>query len=152
MIGLAMTGGPELRYVAGLLRKAAVKDLKAEMRKGQRKAFAPLEKDIKLEAAAALPGMYAGIMAKAVKVSVRTGFATSVFSVRIYARGRAELRDVRAVNAGRVRHPLFGNRRRWYTTRVRPGFVDRPVNRNWDRVVDESADAVGRVLLQIAKG
>ena len=154
MIGLAMTGGPELRYVAGLLRKAAVKDLKAEMRKGQRKAFAPLEKDIKLEAAAALPhlGGYAAVMAKAVKVSVRTGFATTVFTVRIYARGKADLRDVRAVNNGIVRHPLFGNRRRWYVTSVRPGFVDRPVDRNWDRVVDESADAVGRVLLQIAKG
>ncbi len=152
MIGLAMTGGPELRYVAGLLRKAAVKDLKAELRKGQRKAFTPLQKEIKLEAAAALPGMYAGVMAKAVKVSVRTGFARTVFTVRIYARGKVELRDVRSINAGRIRHPLFGNRRRWYTTQVRPGFVDRPVDRNWDRVVDESADAVGRVLLQIAKG
>jgi hypothetical protein len=150
VISTSVTGGAELRYVAGRLRKAAARDLTRELRAGQRQAFRPLEPEIKLEAAATLPGAYGPLMARAVKVSLRRS-AGAVYAARIYARGRAAKRDVRAVNAGTLRHPLFGNRTRWFTTRVRRGFVDRPADRVMDRVLEESAQAAQKVLTSIAR-
>lgn len=152
-VSATLRGGAELRYVAGKLRKAAARDLTRELRAGQRKAFAPLQKEIKAEAAATLPkrGGYAGVMSRAVKVSVRTGFGKNALTARVYARGRVESRDVVAVNAGILRHPRFGDRRHWYAQRVRPGFVDRPADRLADRVLNDSAEALERVLQQIAR-
>lgn len=150
---LGVTGAVEMRYVARLLRKAAIRDLKAEMRKGQREAFKPLETAIREEAAKSLPSGYGPLMAKAVKVNVRTGAGATAYTVRIYARGRTELRDVRVINDGILRHPLFGSRRKghWFAQRVRPGFVFRPVEAIWDRVMDKSVDAVERVITRIAR-
>jgi hypothetical protein len=150
---VSLHGGAELRYVAGKLRKAAARDLTRELRSGQRKAFRPLQPEIKAEAAATLPkrGGYAGIMSRAVKVSVRTGFGPNALTARIYARGKVESRDVVAVNDGLLRHPRFGHRSHWYAQRIRRGFVDRPVDRVADRVLNESAEAAERVLQQIAR-
>ena len=160
---VGITGGAELRYVAGKLRKAAARDLTRELRSGQRAAFRPLQKEIKAEAAATLPksGGYAGVMSRAVKVSVRTGVGKNALTARVYARGKAEARDVVAVNDGILRHKLFGKatyrsrlgelKSGWSTTKVRRGFVDRPADRLADRVLSESADAVERVLQKIAR-
>jgi hypothetical protein len=150
---LSISSGVELRYVAGLLRKAAARDLTRELRKGQRKAFQPLQKEIKAEALT-LPkrGGYNQIMSKAVRVTITTGTGPKALTARVYARGKVETRDVRQVNDGILRHPLFGHRLRWYTTRVRKGLVDRPFNRLADQVLKESADAAQRVIDSIARG
>ncbi len=151
---LSMSSGAELRYVAGQLRKAAARDLTRELRKGQRKAFAPLQKEIKAEALATLPklGGYNKTMAKAVKVSVTTGVGKKALTARVYATGKVETRDVAQVNAGILRHPFFRDRSRWYTTRVKKGFVDNALDRVADRVLKESADAAQRVIDSIARG
>lgn len=152
MLTLGLTSGVEMRYVAGQLRKAAMKDLERERRKAQRDAVKPLEREIKAEAAKTLPGQYAPLMARAVRVTVQFGRAGStVLTARVYARGKRELRDVRAVNNGVIRHPLFGNRARWYAQAVRPGFVSRAVDHTWDRVFRASDEAHRRYLLLIAR-
>jgi hypothetical protein len=56
------------------------------------------------------------------------------------------------VDAGTLRHPLYGNRRRWFTTRVRAGFVDRPVKDLSRRIADESLDALERIGREITRG
>jgi hypothetical protein len=144
----------ELRYVADRLRKAAARDLTRELAKGQRAAFRPLQKEIAAEALATLPkrGGYNVTMAKAIKVTVTTGFGRNALQARVYAKGKDEARDVRRVNAGELRHPLFGRRSNWHTTRVRAGFVDRPVRALSDRVLKECADAAQRVNESIARG
>lgn len=152
---VSMSSGVELRYVAGLLRKAAARDLTRELRKGQRAAVRPLQKEIKTEALATLPkrGGYNATMSKAVKVSTTTGTGRNAMTVRVYARGKVENRDVVQVNRGILRHPVFGVwRKKVPPTRVRPGFVDRPVDKLADQILKESADAAERVLKSIARG
>ncbi len=146
-------GLQELRVIASRLRKAAARDLVVELRKAQRKAFQPLQKEIKAEALATLPklGSYNAVMSKAVKVSVTTGVGRTALNARVYAKGKGEERDVRQVNAGILRHPLFGHRKSWHTTRVRPGFVDRPVKALSDRVLKECADAAQKLNESIAR-
>jgi len=96
-------------------------------------------------------GGYAAVMARAVKVSVTTGLGRNALNARVYAVGKGEERDVRSVNSGVLRHPKFGHRSHWYTTRVRSGFVDRPVLVLSDRVLEECADAAQRVNESIAR-
>ena len=145
----------ELRRLAFMLRKADAKDLREELRKGQREAFRPLQKKVKENAAAMLPkrGGYNAVMARAVKVTVLTKLQGDISVVaHVYASGRKEHRDVAAVNAGRLRHPLFGRRRHWFTTTVAPRFVHRAVDELPDEVLDKSAEAAERVLEAIARG
>jgi hypothetical protein len=147
------TSGAELRYFAAKLRKAAARDLTRVLKRAQRNAVKPLQKEIKTEALASLPkrGGHNATMSKAVKTSVSGGTPGRPLIVRVYARGKVEERDVAAVNAGRLRHPVFGHRGTWKVTRVRPGFVDRPVDKLADKVLEASADEVGQLLEEIAR-
>ena len=151
---MPVTGSAELRHVAALLRKAHAVDLEKELKASQRAAVRPLSREIKAEAALLLPkrGGYAGTMSRAIRVTTSVGLGRGTLTARIFARGKKELRDVAAVNAGRIRHPLFGQRSHWYVTSAVPGFVDRPVARLIDRVRDEALDGVDRVLQKIARG
>src|SRR5262249_22053698 len=112
--------GAELRYVAAKLRKAAARDLTKELRAAYRKAAKPLQPAVKAEALATLPkrGGYNAVMSRAVKVSVIGGTGRKALTVRVYATGKREQRDVVQVNAGILRHPTFGRR-----TFVRNGEV-----------------------------
>lgn len=149
MIRTRVTGAAELRYVARLVERQRVVGLRKELSKAQRRAFRPLLPAIKAETAT-LPSGYAPVMARAVKLSVRTRGLTT--TAEVYARGRRSERDVNTVDAGRLRHPLFGNRNSWHTTRVRPGFVDRPVKHLGGRIAAESLDALERVGNEITRG
>lgn len=154
-VGVVLTGAPELRYVAHLLRRAALGDLEKQRRKAQRVAVKPLQKEIRAEAAATLPkaGGYAVLMARSVKVSVQfSDHGATVLRARVYARGRVETRDVRAVNNGILRHPVFGRRQSpWKVTTVRPGFVTHPVERMWESVYKASDEAHRRYLEMLAR-
>jgi len=156
------TSGAELRYFAAKLRKAAARDLTRVLKRAQRNAVKPLQKEIKAEALASLPkhGRYKATMSKAVKTSVSGGTPGRPLIVRVYARGKVEERDVAAVNAGRLRHQTFGHRTfvrdgrvvsAWHEQRIRPGFVDRPVDKLADKVLEASADEVGQLLEEIAR-
>lgn len=159
MLTLGGMSSVEARHLAHRLRKAAARDLVREVRSAKVNAVKPLQAEIKAEAARTLPGQYAGVMAKDVKVTTQTRGTT--LRVRVFARGKAELRDVAAVNAGTLRHKLFGRssyidragrkRSGWFAQRVRPGFVDRPVDELADRVLREAAEGVGDVLQKIAR-
>ena len=149
------TSASELRYQASKFRKAAARDLTRVLKRAQRNAVKPLQAEIKAEALASLPkrGGYNAVMAKAVKVSATGGTPGKPLIVRIYARGKAEERDVVKVNDGILRHPTFGRRGtgQWRTTRVRPGFVDRPVNKLADQVLKNADDEVKALLEEIAR-
>ncbi len=50
--------------------------------------------------------------------------------------------DLRSLDAGRLRHPLYGNRRHWYTQRVRAGF--------WTKTMRKEAKTVRKAMLAVA--
>jgi hypothetical protein len=101
----------------------------------------PLTADIRREAGT-LPaaGGYAGVMARSVraKAKTRTNKLSALISVTIYAAGQKENRDIVRVDAGVIRHPVFGRSRKtrrgrqanpWAVTSTRAGFVSRPIDR-----------------------
>ena len=50
--------------------------------------------------------------------------------------------NLKALDRGELRHPLFGNRKHWYVQRVSPGWFSRPVDRNVEGVRTELLKAI----------
>lgn len=155
MLSGRVTGQAELRHVQGQITVALPKLIK-KATPGVRAEIRKLQPDIKAEAAATLPhrGGYAVVMSRSVgaKTSVKATTTRIVATADVSARGKAEDRDVAAVNRGRLRHPFFRNRRRWYTTTVLPGFVDRPIDRAGERIADVVRKARDDVADEIVRG
>jgi hypothetical protein len=93
---------------------------------------------------------YADILAADLRVSTHktTGGADPGVTVLVRAPtvGRGG-RKVRQRNAGRITHPLFGNKERWFTQTAGmvPGFVDTPVERAAPQVREKVLEAVRRI-------
>lgn len=130
-----------LADVARDARRAGGKQAVAEMKRG---LSAPARKARPLVAKSAeskMPkaGGYAGIVSKAIRVRIMTdtGFTTASVTIVTRARGKSALRDLGALNAGRLRHPPWGRRRSsWVTQAVPPAFWDEPM-----AVIEEMATA-----------
>ena len=60
--------------------------------------------------------------------------------------------DVEALDGGRLRHPLFGNKAHWYQQAVPQGWFTRPMQEQTENVVKELERAVERVTEQINRG
>jgi hypothetical protein len=85
----------------------------------------------------------------AAKLGLRTRTSGILAGIRI--EGRRIGHDIQAVDEGRIRHPLFANRKSWFEEQVRPGFFTRPAEASAPRaqkavlkVMDEFADEIHR--------
>lgn len=146
-----LTGGAQLHDVRRKLKDIGDKGLGKQMGKALREVTQPLRKEIRAEVPRAMPSGYAPTLSKSLQFrqSVRETRHTARVEFRVYAKGQREKRDVPALNRGRLRKPLFGNRSRWYDQKVRVGFVDRPVDRlgpdikrQMNAVIDTIADQI----------
>lgn len=63
-----------------------------------------------------------------VSTSVKLASRDPAISVKVWAPGGPSEgnRDVETIDAGNLRHPFFGDRKRWYDQAVRPGFASEP--------------------------
>jgi hypothetical protein len=72
-------------------------------------------------------------------------------SVRVGRNSKSGRADLKGLDAGGVRHPLYGNRKRWYTQAVAPGSISEGISEEGadalERAVEIAADrAVERIL------
>lgn len=113
----------KLERVAAAVRASGNKELRRELEKGLRRAVRPMQKTFRAGALGYLP--FRGGLAEWVASDMR--FRTSVsVGERTRLRIRASLpgHDLPAINRGRLRHPVFGNRENWVLQLVRPHFWD----------------------------
>ena len=82
--------------------------------------------------------------AKFMTKAVRPKGGTATVRV-IAASKKGKSVDLNALDAGRVRHPLFGNRRHWYQQSVPAGWFTRPMEANADNVQAELQSAVREI-------
>lgn len=118
-----------------------------------RKTVEPLKQAVRAEAAAVSPGDYKAVLPKSLRFRQRmnTSRLTALITIRIFGEARKNRRDVPAINLGRLRHPLFGNRNFWYAQRVRAGFVDRPFDRHTPEVVKAMGEVIDDLADQITR-
>lgn len=145
-LSVRISGGDDFKKVAAQLRTEGRKDLSRQMDKALEKALVPVQKSIKLESAQTMPksGGYAGEMSRSLRFrsQKRTGGNSASYSLVTYADGKAERRDIRALEAGNLRHPVFGNRNVWALTKIRAGFHKRGTDNAADEAVKQLAAVV----------
>jgi len=54
-------------------------------------------------------------------------------------------RDLASLNRGRLRHPLYGNRKHWYDQQVSPGWWDEPLLESAPQAREEIVKALDDV-------
>ena len=139
----------EIRRIAALMReqhRTRQRQFNAELREQMR----PLERAIRESTPEYMPSGYEPTIVKAIRV--RTLIRQTGIRARVMAMGRSEQRDVAALNAGLLRHKLFGNPLRWFSQHTRAGFVDNPVRRAADEVYRGLEDVCDRIRQRIERG
>jgi hypothetical protein len=140
-------GAEKLARVADVLAEHADgRSLRNKMLRNIRLAAAPITAAQRASVAAGLPqrGGLAATVTGAGKFSVRSSLKGKRVGVTIVDSWPKH--DMRAIDHGYIRHPLFGNRAHWYTTRAKPGLLTRPfwrhesaIRRAVIRAIDETA-------------
>lgn len=149
-VGLEVEGADKLAVVARALRDVGDKELRRELYRGLNRAVKPLTADVKAATPDYLPKRYARELSKSLRVKTRRragGRNPAIFLVGSAKTPRGKDRDLSSLNRGRLRHPLFGNRRFWY---------DQPVRKDWwtDPLIQgapEVREEIVRVLDDVAR-
>ena len=132
MVDLRITGADQLKKLGADFKKAGAGDLRKEMLAEFRAEARPLIVDVRRSAGDVLPRR-GGLAARVARSTIRAAnrLSGSAVGMRITANNSISLRQV---DAGTVRHPLFGNRNFWYTQPVTPGWFDKPFQKNVDEL------------------
>ena len=115
-------GSQDLATLAKRLKDAGRNDLRKELLKGVRESGASTVLEIRESALENLPrrgGLAAKVAAE--KASVRSTWAASG------ARVQLKRKRGRGLNAGRLRHPVGGNRDVWVQQKVNADWFDDPI-------------------------
>jgi hypothetical protein len=152
-----VSGAEKLALVGTAMRRlGAERVIVKEMSKRIRRLAGPFRDAVKTSARSTLPhhgGLGEWVARSRMITSVRT--TTRSAGVRLVAR-RTSLRgasDIARIDAGRVRHPLFGDRAHWYAEAVTAGFgtrvLDGPVA---DEFRQEIGAAVDDAIAEVLRG
>jgi hypothetical protein len=136
MAGLA-DAAAELEALAFRLRRAGDGALLREVTKAMRDAVVPVQAEIRADLGPLLPNRYAASLDADLRlgVNVRTGDRDP--GVALTGAPRVKARKLRYLDAGRLTHPLFGDREHWYTQElpsVQPGWFTGPAEAAGPRV------------------
>jgi hypothetical protein len=156
MAGLA-DAATELEALAFRLRRAGETELLAEITKAMRDAAVPVPDEIRAGLKPHLPDRYAETLDADLRlgVSVRTAGSdpgVSVTGTTLLGTGRGgvraggKARKLRDLDAGRLTHPVYGNREVWRTQEVEPGWFTGPAEAAGPRV----RDGIERALEDVA--
>lgn len=160
MRDIRILGTGQLIELQRKLRRAGNENLRASMQRRIRRAAEPLRDDLQsairhtdIRSDGRKAGSRGGpsptsrplraTIAEAIRISVRT---TGNPGARVWvdkSRLPPDLRNMPSViNEGRIRHPVYGNRKRWATQWATPLWWDRTVKAHEERIARE----VARVL------
>lgn len=161
---LHISGAREFFLLAADCRDAARTDLERELRAGLRRSVQPTQQAIRSAAERTMPaaGGYRAVLTPALRVTPK---ALSVLGIQltVAARGQGEDRDVKRLDGGELRHPVFGRSRRgrrrgerianpWSVTSIPPGFATKTFERQADAIVGRLGEAMQVVADKIAGG
>lgn len=141
-----VVGGPgadQLETLAKRLKATGDRELRKELLRGIREGTKGTKPDITRSLSTRLPrrGGLAARMATS-RISTKTRLSGRNVGVRIEARAP---HDIRGMNAGRLRHKVFG-REQWVAQDIEPGAFTDPIEQDAPQI----RDAVQRVMRDVA--
>jgi hypothetical protein len=150
----------ELRNVevleqAGRALRGAEKHYRRELFRGLNRAAKPLKQAVQESIPDYMPGRggYTAALQRShsPRTQVKTGGRDP--GIRIISRTKGGVkRNTKALEAGKLSHPLFGDRENWFTQDIRPGFFTEPMRGQADEVREEMLDAIQDVHAAIRAG
>ena len=144
---VTVTGANDLAQVAGAINRL-VPELRKEYLGAIRKVSKPLATATQEAAKSMLP--HGGGLNEFVadsKIAVRTRTSGQMVGVRIVT--TKPNHDLEALDAGNVRHPVFGNRKVWVLGQVRPGFFTETIRDRAPQVQAALVDVMETFLKRI---
>ncbi|WP_137235165.1 hypothetical protein [Streptomyces sp. BPSDS2] len=161
-------GTGQLLVLQRKLRAAGHENIRSSMQRRIRRAAEPLRDDLQssirglsIQSAGRGSGKRGGrspttrplraMIAQAIRISVRTGGNPGA---RVWVdKGRLPpdipMGVLNRLNEGRLRHPVFGNRRRWAQQTATPLWWDKPVRQHTPRMTAEVARVLDDVRRRI---
>lgn len=139
----------DMGKVTKALKAAGTKEMRTRLRKIMAEETKPLRKKIKQSAIDALPSR-GGLNKWAASMPAQnTDFRERSAGVRIRMSKKGH--DLAALNRGRLRHPLFGNRKHWYQQSIAAGFFTKPIEKDGDELKQRIKLAVGRYMDELER-
>lgn len=137
----------DLARLGKRLRDAGRGDLRKRILRSMRAETKPVIPEIRENASTQLPrrGGLADLIAHS-RMGVRTRLSSRSVGVRVVA---TSPHDIRSLNAGRLRHPVFGDEDTWVQQSVDPGWFDKPLQKRAPgirRAITQALDETARQL------
>jgi hypothetical protein len=156
-------GAKALRAAAASIRNTGDKGLGREFAKALNAAVEPVKAKIGESAAQTMPSGFAPTLTRSLKYrrSTRTDARQATVILATYAQGKKERRDLPAMNAGELAHPVFGRVRStrkgitanpWVRQRIRPGFFERGTEKVDDEAEKQILAVVDDFVQRLAEG
>jgi hypothetical protein len=156
---VSIDGAATLHRVAAQMRAQGNKDLSKGMSAALSRATNPVRASIDAEASAVMPSGYRDLLTGSLRhrTSRRASNNRAQVVLTTYADGTKERREIKALERGILRHPVFGRSRRvksgnragtilpnpWAVTSIRPGFHERGT--------ENAADAARDAMIQVVR-
>lgn len=162
-VQIRIGGIGELTRLAAHIRAEGDKGLGREFGRALDKVVEPVKKAINASAEQTMPSGYRGELTRSLRHrrSMRTSAREARLRLATYADGEKQRRDLPALEAGRLRHPVFGRVRRtrkgakanpWAVTRIRAGFHERATRNAADEAEKQALAVVDEFAGRLMKG
>jgi hypothetical protein len=119
-------------------------EIPKQMTKEIRSAVPPIRVAVRRNAVGTLPsggGLGEWVARSRVTAAIRRSGRSAGIKLRAGRNSEKKRSDIRAIDKGRVRAPLFGNRSKWHLQSVKPGFFT-------DAVTDEGMEAFRKAVVK----
>jgi hypothetical protein len=152
-VDIQITGGEQVAAIAAALKAEgqAGKGLQKTVRASIRTSAKPLGKFVAVSAGRSLPrrgGLGYKVAGASVTVSGNVGSGGISAKLKLRAKGY----DLPAMDRGRLRHPVFGNRHVWVTQVVKPKVFTDPFMEGAPAIRQEIEKGLLEVAARIEKG
>lgn len=151
---ISVYGEADIARVAAEVRRLGNgRTIPNQMAQRIRRAVPPIRKAVRASALSTLPaggGLGAWVAAAGVRASVRRGPRSAGVSLVSGRKSQGGRSDLRGIDRGATRHPLYGNRGHWYAQAVQPGFFTKAVEGDGlDAFRKEVDAAVGEAVREV---
>lgn len=143
MTELVIKGAEDLEKLGRALKQVGDRELRKELLAALRAATKPMKEAVQASARENLPsrGGFADLVA-ASRFTTKNRLSGKNVGMRFEAKNRHE---IKALDRGRLRHPLYGNKEHWYTQTVTAGWFSTPIEEMSQEIRVEVSEALARV-------
>lgn len=146
-LDVAVRGAEQFAEISQRLKQVGGGELRKELNRGLRLATKPLKSAVVRSARDTLPrrGGLADKVAKS-KITVKRRASSRDVSIRLIA---SNSHDIKSMDKGILRKPLYGNRKHWYYQPVPAGWWTRPLQEDSPAVREEIVKVLADIKRKI---